>query len=81
MQRSLVRGRSAARGATWSTVRFHSHKSSTLLVDEPDAHLEILRQKQVDAPLHCRIFQAGPLAELFEAMQSHDELSKMTQDP
>ena len=25
----------------------YSHKRSVLLVDEPDAHLEILRQKQV----------------------------------
>ncbi|MFM7086699.1 MAG: ATP-dependent nuclease [Cyanobium sp.] len=31
----------------------YSHKGSVLLVDEPDAHLEILRQQQIYALLHA----------------------------
>ena len=46
-------------------VYLYSHKSSILMIDEPDAHLEILRQKQVYLVLkdaaevnHCQILIA-----------------------
>jgi ABC-type lipoprotein export system ATPase subunit len=35
------------------------HKSSVLLIDEPDAHLEILRQKQIYAILNITIRENG----------------------
>lgn len=57
----------------------YSHKGSVLLIDEPDAHLEILRQQQIYALLtsiadrnHCQVLMATHSEVVMqEALDSH----------
>ena len=47
-------GRGFPANADWLTAYMPLHPDSVILLDEPDAHLEILRQESANLPGHYR---------------------------